>query len=139
MQLIPYEPFRYIEGARREMERLFGSPFFREEPRIDIYEKDGEVIASCAIPGLQSKDDIRIEIGENTLSLGGTVKREHELKDENVHRQERYWGSFRRSVALPAPVNAEKSRASYRNGILEITMPKSQPQPKRRDIEIDFH
>ena len=67
MSLIPQEPFRYIEGARREMERLFGTSLFREEPRIDIYEKDEAVIASCEIPGLKSKEDIRIEIGENML------------------------------------------------------------------------
>lgn len=139
MSLIPQEPFRYIEGARREMERLFGMPLFREEPRIDIYEKDEAVIASCEIPGLKSKEDIRIEIGENMLSLGGTIKREHEVREENVHRQERYWGGFRRSVALPAPVIAGESKASYRNGVLEITMPKAQPQPGRRNIEIDFH
>ena len=139
MPRIPYEPMRYIEGARREMERLFGASFFREEPRIDIYEKDSEVIASCEIPGLQSKEDIRIEIGDNMLTLGGTIKREHEVRDENVHRQERYWGSFRRSVALPAPVIAEESKASYRNGILEITMPKADPQPRRKNVEIDFH
>ncbi len=139
MSLIPREPFRYIEGARREMERLFGSSLFREEPRIDIYEKDEAVIASCEIPGLKSKEDIRIEIGENMLSLGGTIKREHEVREENVHRQERYWGGFRRSVALPAPVIAGESKASYRNGVLEITMPKAQPQPGRRNIEIDFH
>jgi HSP20 family protein len=139
MPRIPYEPMSYIEGARREMERLFGASFFREEPRIDIYEKDSEVIASCEIPGLQSKEDIRIEIGDNMLTLGGTIKREHEVRDENVHRQERYWGSFRRSVALPAPVIAEESKASYRNGILEITMPKADPQPRRKNVEIEFH
>ncbi len=139
MSLIPQEPFRYIEGARREMERLFGTSLFREEPRIDIYEKDEAVIASCEIPGLKSKEDIRIEIGENMLSLGGNIKREHEVREENVHRQERYWGSFRRSVALPAPVIAGESKASYRNGVLEITMPKAQPRPQRKNIDIDFH
>ena len=139
MPLIPYEPFRYVEGARREMERLFGTPFFREEPRIDIYENDREIIASCEIPGLQSKEDIGIEIAENMLSLGGTIRREQEVKDENIHRQERYWGSFRRSINPPAPVIAEESRAVYRNGILKITMPKAEPQLRRRNIEIDFH
>ena len=104
-----------------------------------VYEKDEAVIASCEIPGLKSKEDIRIEIGENMLSLGGNIKREHEVREENVHRQERYWGSFRRSVALPAPVIAGESKASYRNGVLEITMPKAQPRPQRKNIDIDFH
>jgi HSP20 family protein len=139
MPLIPYEPLRYLEGARSEMERLFRAPFFREEPRIDIYENDREVIASCEIPGLRSKEDIHIEIGDSMLTLGGTIRREHEVKDENVYRQERYWGSFRRSVPLPAPVIAEESKASYRNGVLEIVMPKAEPQPRRKKIEIDFH
>ncbi|NLA26124.1 MAG: Hsp20/alpha crystallin family protein [Firmicutes bacterium] len=139
MSMIPREPFRYIEGARREMERFFGSTLFREEPRIDIYEKENEVIASCEMPGLKSKDDLTIEINENILSLSGTIKQEHEIREENVHRQERYWGSFRRSINLPAPVLAEKSRASYRNGILEITMPKADPQPRRKNIQVVFH
>ena len=139
MSMIPREPLRYFEGARREMERLFGSTLFREEPRIDIYEKDGEVIASCEMPGLQNKEDLHIEIDENILSLSGTIKREHEIRDENVHRQERYWGSFRRSINLPAPVLSEKSRARYHNGILEITMPKADPRPRRKNIEVDFH
>lgn len=139
MHLIPQEPFRYIEGARREMERLFGSSLFREEPRIDIFEKNGEIVASCELPGLQSKEDIRIEINENMLSLGGTIKRAYEIRDENMHRQERLWGSFRRSINLPAPVIAERSKAGYHNGILEITMPKAEPQQHRKNIEVDFH
>lgn len=139
MPLIPNEPFRHIEDARREMERLFGVPFLRGEPRIDLYENEREIIASCEIPGLQSKEDLQIEIAENMLTLGGTIRREQEIKDENMHRQERCWGSFRRSITLPTPVIAEKSQASYHNGILKITMPKAEPQPQRRNIEVDFH
>ncbi len=139
MPLIPNEPFRHIEGARREMERLFGAPFLRGEPRIDLYENEREIIASCEIPGLQSKEDLQIEIAENMLTLGGTIRREQEIKNEQMHRQERCWGSFRRSITLPAPVIAEQSQASYRSGVLRIAMPKAEPQRRRKSIEVDFH
>jgi HSP20 family protein len=139
MSLMPTEPFRHLESARQEMERLFGTPFTRGEPRIDLYENDRDVIASCEIPGLQSKEDLQIDIADNRLTLVGTIRREQEIKEDDVYRQERYWGSFRRSIALPAPVTADQSRATYRNGILNIVMPKAQPQPRRKNIEVDFH
>lgn len=141
MSLIPYEPFRHLENVRREMDRFFGIPGYGDSqgPRIDIYETQKEVVANCEIPGVERKEDINIDIRDNILEIRGTVKRAREVQEENYHRRERFQGNFHRSVSLPAPVVAEASKAGYRNGVLEIVMPKAEPDTRRRHIDIEFH
>lgn len=144
MALVPYEPFRQLENMRRELERMFsGLPaaFSGERgflPRIDLYETEQEVIASCEIPGLENKEDVTIDIDQNMLTISGTIQRVHEVKEEQMHRSERFVGRFHRSVTLPAKVSTEGSTATYKNGVLEVRMPKEQSSSKRR-IEPDFH
>lgn len=144
MALIPYEPFRQIDHWRNEMNRFFNEMFpatFTQGfvgPRIDVYETEDEVIASCEVPGLESKDDIKIDVNENMLTISGRINRANEIREELIHRRERYMGAFQRSVALPSKVQAEGIRATYRNGILEVHMPKAKTDAKRR-IEVEFH
>lgn len=139
MPLIPYEPFRPLEDTGRFLERFFSTPWFSDGPRIDIFETDEEIVAHCEIPGLERKEDISIDIRDNILDIRGSIKRGREIKEENMHRRERFTGSFHRAVTLPGPVVAEGAKASYRNGVLEVTMPKAEPGARRRQIEIDFH
>jgi HSP20 family protein len=81
MTLVPYDnPFRQLEGLRQNMNNLFNEGFFNyaqslQNPRIDIYDSGNEVIASCEIPGLEKKDDVRIEIRDDVLTISGTIKR----------------------------------------------------------------
>ncbi|MDF2725413.1 MAG: hypothetical protein K0Q59_5090, partial [Paenibacillus sp.] len=72
-----------------------------------------------------------------SLAISGTINRNNELKDEQMHQRERYAGRFHRSIALPAAVDEENVKASYRNGVLEIRMQKLQPPPKKR-INVEF-
>lgn len=72
------------------------------------------------------------------LHISGTINRSSEVKEENMHRKERFTGRFHRAVALPAPVSREGIRASYRNGVLEVRMPKDKPDEKKR-IDVEFH
>ena len=134
-------PFEKMNHLRQEMDRFFNYPLYQEYsgPRVDIYETGNEVVASCEIPGLESKDDLNISIYENILEIKGAVRHSREYDDEHTFRRERFSGSFRRSIALPAPVVADNSRAVYKNGILEITMPKAAPGKKGSNIDIDFH
>lgn len=146
MSLIPYEPFRLLENMRKDLDRFFetGIPLAGNlenrfgMPRIDIHETDGEVIATCDIPGLEKKEDVQIDVDNNILTISGSVNRTNEIKNEQMHRQERFFGRFQRSVALPARVSEEGVKASYKNGVLEIHFPKIQPSSKKR-IDVDFH
>ncbi|MBA4495259.1 Hsp20/alpha crystallin family protein [Paenactinomyces guangxiensis] len=147
MALIPYEPFRHLENMRRELDRFFTADFpalrtvFGQNfgtPSIDIHETENEVVARCDIPGVENKEDINIDIDNNVLTVSGTINRINEVKQENMYRQERFAGRFQRSVPLPARVSSEGTTASYRNGVLEIRMPKLIGENKRR-IDVEFH
>ncbi|WP_055106995.1 Hsp20/alpha crystallin family protein [Paenibacillus ihumii] len=147
MPLIPYDPFHQLSNMRRDIDRFFSEelPFLKSETaarfgqlNIDIYETDREVVAACDIPGLEKKEDVNISIDNNVLTIGGTVNKVHEVKEEQIHRQERFVGRFQRSVSLPAAVSAEGVTATYKNGVLEIRMPKASGDNKKR-IDVQFH
>ncbi|WP_327204062.1 Hsp20/alpha crystallin family protein [Paenibacillus tyrfis] len=107
-------------------------------PRMDVYETENEVIAHCEIPGLEKKEDVDIHVEQQTLTIVGTVHKVQEAKEEQYHRKERYTGRFQRTVALPAEVHAEGTVAAYKNGILEVKMPKAQNNARKR-IDVEFH
>jgi HSP20 family protein len=101
MPLIPSEPFRNLEGLRRDLDRLFNDfpAFVKGEQqfgahRIDIHETETEVVASCEIPGLEKKDDVNIDVQGNQLTISGQINRSSEIKEEQFHRQERFYGRF---------------------------------------------
>jgi len=146
MGLIPYEPFRHLENMRRELDRFFTndlSPFklgFSQgmgHINVDLYETENEIVASCDIPGLEKKEDVSIDVDNNALSISGSLNRVNEVKEEHMHRQERYIGRFQRTIALPSPVSSEGVTASYKNGVLEVRMPKQKGESKRR-IDVQF-
>lgn len=147
MPLIPYEPFRRLENMRRELDRFFTADFpaFRTglaqnwgTPSLDIHETENEVVVTCDIPGLEKKEDVNIDIENNVLSISGSVNRVNEVKEENLHRQERFAGRFQRSVTLPSRVASEGVKATYKNGVLEIRIPKLQADTRKK-IDVEFH
>lgn len=140
MALIPYEPFREL---KRDFDRWFMDfpKAWRDEfggPRVDVYETENEIIASCEIPGIEKKEDLHIDVDERMLTISGRIQRLQELKEEQMHRRERITGQFNRTITLPAPVLPEQARASYRNGILEVRMLKAKVE-KSKGIEIEWH
>ncbi|CAG5079483.1 Heat shock protein Hsp20 [Thermobacillus xylanilyticus] len=145
MPLIPYDPIRQIDALRRNVDRFFDDwPFagrFLESAgygRIDLYETEHELVAQCEVPGLESKEDVEISVDQQTLTISGRLKSSEQVKEEQYHRRERFIGKFTRSVSLPVPVASEGISASYRNGILEIHMPKMKGDQRRR-IDVQFH
>jgi HSP20 family protein len=143
--LIPYDPIRQIDALRRNVDRFFDDwPFagrFLESAgygRIDLYETEHELVAQCEVPGLESKEDVEISVDQQTLTISGRLKSSEQVKEEQYHRRERFIGKFTRSVSLPVPVASEGISASYRNGILEIHMPKMKGDQRRR-IDVQFH
>ncbi|BFH63277.1 MULTISPECIES: Hsp20/alpha crystallin family protein [Paenibacillus] len=146
MPLVPYEPFRHLDNIRREMDRFFTNdlPSFKGFPQnfgqmnVDIYEMENEVIAACDIPGLEKKEDVTIEVDHNMLSISGTVNKSNEVKEENMHRRERYSGRFHRLITLPSDVSPEGVKATYKNGVLEVRMRKIDGD-NRKKVDVEFH
>jgi HSP20 family protein len=94
-----------------------------DAPAVDVYEKDNELVAKVELPGLE-KDDIDVTFTDQTLTIKAEKKKQEEIKDENYHRVERVHGLLRRSIELPAGVDVDHVKASFKNGVLEIRMPR---------------
>jgi HSP20 family protein len=100
-------------------------------PPVDIYEGDEALVVKAELPGF-SKEDITVELKENTLILRGERKRETEMKEGAYHRMERAYGAFQRSFLLPTTVDQQKVKATYKDGVLELSLPKVEAaKPKR--------
>ena len=106
-------------------------------PRVDIEETDKDVLVTAEIPGM-SKEEVKIDIRNNTLTLSGEKKQEKEIKEKNYYRLERRYGSFQRSFVIPAEIDRDKVKASYKDGILSITLPKTKEgQTKKIDVSVE--
>ena len=94
-------------------------------PAVDIHETDDGFVIKAELPGV-SKDDVSIDVHQNTLTLRGQRKHEAEVKEDQYHRVERSYGSFQRSFVLPTMVDQEKVQATFKDGVLELHLPKSE-------------
>lgn len=138
--LTHWNPFRSIEGqedAFQDFVREFFGKSGNNElmPAIDVAESEGEVTVKMAVPGVD-KDQISISVDDHVLNVRGESKKETEEKKKNYYRQEIRYGSFARAVRLPAEVDAGKTAAELKNGMLKITLPKSK-SPKAQSIKIN--
>ncbi|MDD2706588.1 MAG: Hsp20/alpha crystallin family protein [Verrucomicrobiae bacterium] len=115
--------------------RAFGLLEGNWSPAVNIYEDKDKIRVKTELPGLK-KGDFEVSVQGDTLILEGERKREHEHKDKNYHRVERVYGQFHRAIALPSPVDAGGIKASYKDGILDITLPKK-AETKPRQIEVE--
>ncbi len=134
MAIVKYDPWRDVLSLRDEIDRLFEDFFpvksserrdYLSEvwaPAIDIYETKDDVVVKAELPGM-SKEDIKINIVDNSLIIEGEKKQEKEVKEENYYRVERRYGAFRRVVEIPVPVKTENVEATYKDGVLEIKLP----------------
>ena len=147
MAIMRWKPWGDLVSIENEMDRLFDDFFVggprrrgwyvqRWNPAVDISENNGNIHVDVEIPGMK-KEDIKISLENNVLMLKGEKKQDREFKEENCHRMERRYGSFVRSFELPMPVQADKIKASYKNGILKIDLPKAEEvKPKEIPIEV---
>jgi HSP20 family protein len=106
-------------------------------PAVDVFEEKDDVVIKAEIPGL-SKEDISVQVTDSTLTIKGEKKREEEVKEDDFYRCERSFGSFTRAVALPCDVKADQVKASFKNGVLEVRMPKTDEAKKKAiTVKID--
>ncbi len=143
-EIIPWRQWDF-ERMKNEMDRLWES-FFESRslrrgeeagrwmPSFDISETKNDIVVKAEIPGIDPKE-IDISLTADVLTVKGEKKQEKEEKEENFHLIERSYGFFTRSIRLPKDVQGDKINASYKNGILKITLPKSE-EAKKKEIKI---
>jgi HSP20 family protein len=159
--LMTGSPFAFMRRFSEEMDRLFEdfgfgrgwlAPTFGRDlfprgfsesgqnlwsPQVEMFEREGQLVLRADLPGL-TKDDVKVEVTNDAISISGERKSEHEEKREGYYHSERSYGSFYRQIPLPEGVNADDANATFRNGVLEITMQAPQRQTERsgRRLEI---
>lgn len=149
-EVAPYRPMRMpsvLDEMDRMMERFFGRtgpmwwPRLRwpEEvamafPSVDVFEDDDNVVVKAELPGV-NKDDLDVNVEENTITISGEKKKEEKKEEKDYYRIERSYGSFKRSFSLPAEVESAKAKARFKDGVLEVTIPKSE-KAKKKQIKV---
>lgn len=156
MNLIPrktnrttQDPFDALVDIQREMNDLFDFSLGRWtqrqlgllegvwSPAVDIYDSKDSLLVRVDLPGLK-KEDIDVAVHEDKLLLRGEKKAENEKKGKDFVRTERFYGSFYREIALPSAVDDAKVKAAYKDGVLELTLPKKE-EAKPKQIQIDVN
>jgi HSP20 family protein len=147
MALIRWDPLREFPNLQNRMNRFYSDmrtrPAWAEEemtqgswiPPLDIYETGDAIVLKAELPGI-TKEDIQLEVKDNTLTLRGEKKFEKDVKEESYYRVERSYGMFQRSFTLPSTVQQDKVKAKFRDGVLEISLPKAE-EAKPKQIKVD--
>ncbi len=142
-------PFSLMRRLSEEMDRAFASSLglpawgrsFADEhgtwmPAVEVFERDNNLVVQAELPGM-NKEDVKVEVTDEGLAIRGERRREHEEKREGYYRSERSYGRFYRVVPLPEGVDAEKSRAQFKDGVLQVEVPlPPSAQRKHREIPI---
>ena len=144
MTLVRWDPFREMAALSERLNRVLsdhpslgrnGETYGTWTPPVDIFERDEQLILRAELPGLSRADiDVRVENG--VLTLHGERRREAGFDEDGAHRLERVFGSFTRSFTLPTTVDAARIAATYKDGVLEVVLPKSEAsKPKKVQIQ----
>ena len=146
MNLVRWNPYGEMTAMRNRINRMFNEPYWLSSrmdddtgigmwnPAVDLYEKDDYFVIKAELPGVDKKD-ISIDLKDRVLTLSGERSYENEVKEENYYRKERSYGKFQRAFTLPADVDSDKIKAEFKDGLLQIEVPKPEQQkPKQVTI-----
>ena len=142
MSLIRWSPWRELESMQRHLSRVLDDSNLAlgmEEghwlPVVDIRETADAIVVHAELPGIDKKD-VKVDVKDGVLTISGERKYEKDVKDENVHRIERSYGSFSRSFSLPTHVDINKVEARLEDGVLKVRLPKTETaRPKSIDVQ----
>ena len=144
-----FDPFSDLLDLQNEMNRLFDTSLDRSvkkgqsllgaawAPAVDIYDNKDSLVIKADLPGLTQKD-IDVSVEDDVLTIKGEKKKENEIKEDNYYRFERAYGYFERKFSLPANVDASKINAKYKEGVLELKLPKSE-EKKPKEIKVNIN
>jgi len=145
--LTRWEPFHEAVSLRDAMDRLFDESFLKpfggessflalQWPAVDLTETADQIVAKVALPGMKP-EDVKINLTGNVLNLSGEFSTESEDKGTTYHLHEHHSGAFSRSITLPTPVQGNKVKAEYENGMVTLTLPKvEEARPKTVNIKV---
>ncbi|MGD2184791.1 MAG: Hsp20/alpha crystallin family protein [Desulfobacterales bacterium] len=149
MAIVKWDPFRDVAALQDRINRIFNESFGRSRdlddevslydwrPPVDIYEAADAIVLKIELPGVK-KDDVSVEVKDNVLTLKGERLLDPEIKDEHYYRKERSFGKFNRSFSLQELIKPDLIKASFRDGILTIKIPKAEEEkPKQITVNID--
>ena len=141
MNLVRWNPWKEMDVFSDRVHRLgsfFPSSLLSDEasignwrPAADIYEHEDKIVIKAELPGVDKKD-IRVDVKENVLTLEGERSHEAEVKEEHYYRKERVHGTFRRSFSLPDGLDSDKIEANYKDGVLNIEIPRSEVKKAKK-------
>ena len=144
MNVVKWNPFRELEEMQNRLNRVFNVPqgekaeepflFADWAPAVDIQETNDEYLVKADLPDVK-KEDIKIELVNGVLTIEGERKQEKEEKGKKLHRVERQYGQFLRRFTLPEEIDAAKIAAEFKDGVLNVKLPKS-PNSKQKKIDI---
>ncbi len=150
MSIVKWSPMRELETMRRDMERFFGAvcePFGKKRhwlhrtaehgaivPNVDMYDKKTEIVVKAELPGIE-KNNVELTITKDSLTIKGETRKEEEVKEEDYYCCERSYGSFLRTIPLPAEIDTKKVKASFKNGVLEVKLPKLE-EAKTKEVKV---
>lgn len=146
MALIRRNPRATLPTLQDRINRVFDEMFpalgeeredfglFEWRPTVDTYEKDDSIMIKAELPGVK-KDDVSIDVNNNVLSIKGERKDEENMEEGDYYRRERFYGNFQRAFTLPENVDTDKIEASFKDGVLEVKVPKTE-ESKGKKIEI---
>jgi HSP20 family protein len=145
-ELTTWPGYGRLTDRRDEIDRLFESPLTEWArasnllngwtPALDIYEDKDNLFVKVELPGMK-REDIDVSLHEGSLSVSGERKSEQKHEDADTYRAERLFGRFQRTVTLPTPVAADKVKAEYKDGILTVTLPKTEEaKPKQINVNV---
>lgn len=150
--MTPWRPLMDLGRWERDMERVMDTFFERRMrpwwperwlrsdemeisvPAVDLFEEKDEIVVKAELPGID-KDQIEVNVTDHQLTIKGEKKKEEEIKEKDYYRCERSYGSFLRTLELPKDVHADKVKAAFKNGVLEIRLPKTE-EAKAKEIKV---
>jgi HSP20 family protein len=146
MAIVRWDPWTTLPTLQDRINRIFEEAFPRSSakegefaladwrPAVDTYEENNNIVIKAELPGVK-KENVTIDIKDNMLTLKGERSEETEVKEENYYRKERSYGKFHRAFTLPDAVDPNKIEASFKDGVLKISIPKAE-EAKSKKIEI---
>jgi HSP20 family protein len=148
MAIARWDPFRDVATLQDRINRIFNESFGRSRdldeevslydwsPPVDIYDTGDGIVLKVELPGV-NKDDVSVEVKDNVLTLKGERLLDPKIKDEHYYRKERSFGKFNRSFSLQEPIKPDLIKASFKNGVLTIEIPRPEDErPKQVTVDI---